>query len=63
MTKYVASNTFDTATWANSTVLDGDLIGRVTKLKQDPGRDILMHGYCPVAKALMRHDLLNELFL
>jgi len=63
MPKYVASNTLDTAAWANSTVLRGDLIEAVTKLKQDPGRDILMHGYGPVAKTLMRHDLLDELFL
>ena len=63
MTKYVASNTLKTAAWANSTVLDGDLIEAVTKLKQDPGQDILMHGYGPVAKTLVRHGLLDELFL
>ena len=63
MTKYVVSNTLKTAAWANSTVLDGDLIEAVTKLKQDPGQDILMHGYGPVAKTLVRHSLLDELFL
>lgn len=63
MTKYVASTTLQTADWANTTILDGDLIEAVTKLKEDPGQDILMHGYGPVAKALVRHGLLDELVL
>jgi dihydrofolate reductase len=63
MTKYVVSNTLKTADWANTTVLEGDLIEAVTKLKQDPDLDILMHGYGPVAKTLMRHGLLDQLFL
>ena len=63
MTKYVASATLQSADWANTTILDGDLIEAVTKLKEDPGQDILMHGYGPVAKALVRHGLLDELVL
>jgi dihydrofolate reductase len=61
MTKYVASTTLESADWANTTVLDGDLVEAVTKLKQD--QDILMHGYGPVAKALVHHGLLDELVL
>lgn len=63
MTKYVASTTLQSADWDNTTILDGDLIDAVTKLKEDPGRDILMHGYGPVAQALVRHGLLDELVL
>jgi dihydrofolate reductase len=63
MTKYVASTTLKTADWANTTVLDGDLVETVTKLKQTPGEDILMHGYGPVAKTLVGHGLLDELYL
>lgn len=63
MPKYVASNTLKTATWTNTKVLEGDLIEAVTKLKQDTGQNILMHGYGPVAKTLVRHSLLDELFL
>ncbi|HMG43061.1 MAG TPA: dihydrofolate reductase family protein [Acidimicrobiales bacterium] len=63
MTKYVASTTLQSADWDNTTILDGDLIAAVTKLKEDPGQDILMHGYGPVAKALVRHGLLDELVL
>lgn len=62
ITKYVASTTLDKADWANTTVLNGDLVDTVSKLKENPG-DILMHGYGPVAKTLLRHGLLDELHL
>jgi dihydrofolate reductase len=61
--KYVASTTLETAAWENTTVLDGDLISAVAKLKEEQDQDILMHGYGPVAKELMRNGLLDELFL
>jgi len=61
--KYVASTTLQSPEWANTTVLGGDLAEAVAKLKQDTDRDILMHGYGPVAKTLVRHGLLDELFL
>jgi dihydrofolate reductase len=63
MEKYVASTTLQSPEWANTTVLAGDLVEAVTDLKRDPDRDILMHGYGPVAKTLLRHGLLDELFL
>jgi dihydrofolate reductase len=63
MPKYVVSNTLKTAGWANTTVLDGDWIEAVARLKQDPDLNILMHGYGPVAKTLVRHGLLDQLFL
>lgn len=61
--KYVASTTMDEAEWNNTTVIKDDLAGTVAKLKQEPGKDILMHGYGPVAETLLRHDLLDELHL
>lgn len=63
MTKLVASTTLQAPEWANTTVLDGALVEAVTKLRQDHDLDILMHGYGPVAKTLMRHGLLDELYL
>jgi dihydrofolate reductase len=63
MPKYVASTTLQSPQWANTTVLDGDLAEAVAKLKQDIQQNILMHGYGPVAKTLVRHGLLDELFL
>jgi dihydrofolate reductase len=63
MTKYVASSTLRTADWGNSSILDGDLVETVTRLKQTQDRNILMHGYGPVAKTLLGHGLLDELHL
>ena len=63
MPKYVVSNTLKTTSWANTTVLEGDWIEAVSRLKQNPDMNILMHGYGPVAKTLMRHGLLDQLFL
>jgi len=63
MPKYVASATLQAPGWANTTVLHGDLAEAVTKLKQATERTILMHGYGPVAKTLVRRGLLDELVL
>jgi dihydrofolate reductase len=63
ITKYVASTTLQAPEWANSVVLQGDLCAAVAALKQEPGDDILMHGYGSVAKSLLRDGLLDELCL
>lgn len=61
--KYVVSSTMQEADWANTTVLTGELAETVPELKQAHDRDILMHGYGPVAKTLVREGLLDELCL
>ena len=63
MKKYVASTTLEKADWTNSTVIDGDLVEEVTKIKELPGRDILMFGFGPVARTLLQHGLLDEIRL
>ena len=60
MPKYVASTTLTAPAWANTTVLGGDLVKEVAKLND---HNVLMHGYGPVAKTLVRHGLLDELYL
>lgn len=60
--KYVASTTLDKADWNNTTVIKGDLVAEVAKLKAQPG-DILMHGFGPVAQALVAAGLLDVLHL
>jgi dihydrofolate reductase len=62
MPKYVASTTLDTADWNNTTVIKGDLVAEVAKLKQQGG-DILMHGFGPVANTLITNGLLDVLHL
>jgi dihydrofolate reductase len=63
MKKYVASTTMHTAEWANTTIIRDDLLETVTALKNADGKNILMNGYGPVAKTLMRNGLLDELCL
>jgi dihydrofolate reductase len=60
--KYVASTTLDKADWNNTTVIKGDLVTEVAKLKQQDG-DILMHGFGPVAHTLITNGLLDVLHL
>jgi dihydrofolate reductase len=62
MPKYVASTTLDRADWNNTTVIKGDLVNEVARLKQQDG-DILMHGFGPVANTLITNGLLDVLHL
>ena len=59
--KYVASTTLTAPQWQNTTVLEGDLIANVGRLKSNGSGSILMHGFGPVAKALLAAGLLDEL--
>jgi dihydrofolate reductase len=60
--KHVASTTLKAPEWANTTVIAGDVVDEVATLKAGAG-DLLMHGYGPLAKALVRHGLLDEIHL
>jgi dihydrofolate reductase len=42
--KYVVSTTLDKAEWNNSTLIKDDVVEEITKLKQQDGRDITVHG-------------------
>ena len=61
MKKYVASTTLDKADWNNSTLIRGNLVEEVAKIKQQPGQDILMYGFGPVAQTLLQHGLFDDL--
>jgi dihydrofolate reductase len=63
MPKYVVSSTLETAEWNNSTVLTGDVVEEVSKLKQEQDGDIVVHGSARLAQALIEHDLVDELRL
>ena len=58
--KYLASTTTQTADWTNTTIIRDDLVGAVTRLKNEDGKNILMNGYGPIAKTLMRNGLLDD---
>jgi dihydrofolate reductase len=63
MSKYVVSSTLSEPTWNNTTVLDGDLVEQVTKLKDSLDGEIVVHGSAQLAQALIEHDLVDELRL
>src|SRR5947209_12471681 len=63
MPKYVVSSTLDEAEWNNSTVLKGDVVDAVSKLKQDVDGEIVVHGSVQLVQTLLEHDLVDELRL
>ncbi|MHB8235783.1 MAG: dihydrofolate reductase family protein, partial [Solirubrobacteraceae bacterium] len=63
MPKYVVSSTLRDPSWNNSTVLSGDVVAEVAKLKEDVEGDLVVHGSAQLAQALLEHDLVDELRL
>jgi dihydrofolate reductase len=63
MPKYVVSSTLKDPEWANSTVLEGDIVAEVSKLREGPDGDIVVHGSVQLAQTLVEHDLVDELRL
>jgi dihydrofolate reductase len=58
--KYVASATLTDAGWGDTTVLKGDVISQVTKLKNTGGGELQVHGSAGLAQALHAAGLLDE---
>jgi dihydrofolate reductase len=63
MPKYVVSSSLGDPEWSNSTVLDGDAVEAVSKLKQEIDGEILVPASIQLVRALMEHDLVDELRL
>src|SRR5919109_4644956 len=53
MPKYVVGKTADPARWTNSTVLEGDPVEAVRRLREEHGGDIVVHGSAQLAQALL----------
>lgn len=63
MPKYVVSSTLEEPTWSNATVLKGDVVDEVSKLKQELDGEILVYASYQLVRALMEYDLVDELRL
>jgi dihydrofolate reductase len=61
--KYVVSSTLEHPAWNNSTVLNGDVVTEVSKLKQELNGEIVVPGSFQLVHTLIEHDLVDELRL
>jgi dihydrofolate reductase len=61
--KYVASRTLDKVNWNNSSLLKGDLVEEIAKLKTRQGGEIQVHGSGNLLQTLFKHDLVDTLRL
>jgi class 3 adenylate cyclase/dihydrofolate reductase len=60
MPKYVISRKLKTASWENTTIIDGDLADEIARLKKEPGGDIFLHGSAELFNSLVKLDLIDE---
>jgi dihydrofolate reductase len=61
--KYVVSSTLEDPDWNNSTVLKGEAVSEVSKLKQELDGNIVVLASFQIVHTLMEHDLVDELRL
>jgi dihydrofolate reductase len=63
MPKFVVSSTQKDAKWSNSTIINGDVVSEVLKLKQEIHGEILVYASYQLVHTLLEHDLVDELRL
>src|SRR6266536_4332754 len=61
--KYVVSSTLEDPEWSNSTVLKGEVVNEVSKLKRELDGEIVVYASRQLVHTLMEHDLVDELRL
>lgn len=61
--KLVVSTTLKTVEWRNSRLIKGDVVQELTRLKQQPGKNITIIGSATLVRSLLRHGLLDQLDL
>jgi dihydrofolate reductase len=62
-TKYVASNTMTSHEWKKSVFLKGNVVDEITKLKEQDGPDLQVHGSGNLIQTLLKHGLVDEFWL
>jgi dihydrofolate reductase len=63
MPKYVVSSTLVDPDWNNTTVLKGDVVEEVSKLKQELDGEIIVPASYQLGRTLIAHDLMDGLRL
>lgn len=61
--KYVVSNTMQRPEWANSTVISGDVVRQIQRLKEQDGPRLQVHGSGDLIQTLLTHDLVDVFHL
>jgi len=59
--KYVVSSALQDPDWKNTTVVNGDVIAEIKRIKALPGKNILQYGFGSVTRLLLENGLLDEL--
>jgi len=61
MAKYVVSTTLEAPLeWGPATLIKDNVVEEISKLKQQPGQDILIYGTGRLAHTLLQHGLIDE---
>src|ERR1700683_3154033 len=60
MPKFVVSSSRKEAKWSNSTIIKGDVVGGVSKLKEEIDGEILVYASYQLVHTLIEHDLVDE---
>ena len=60
MHKYVASTTLKEAPWKESTIISGNVVEEIAKLKRQPGKDIIIDGSATLVQSLQETGLIDE---
>jgi dihydrofolate reductase len=58
--KYVVSSTVDEPKWSNASVITGDVVTQISKLKQAIDGDILVYASYELVRTLIEHGLVDE---
>ncbi|MGD9803244.1 MAG: dihydrofolate reductase family protein [Hyphomicrobiaceae bacterium] len=58
--KYLFSRTVESADWNNTTLVKGDAVETVARLKEQPGKDLFVFGSADLSATLIRHGLFDE---
>jgi dihydrofolate reductase len=61
--KYVVSSTLEHPRWGNGTLVKGDVVDEVSKLKQELDGEIVVYASYQLGRTLIEHDLADELRL
>jgi dihydrofolate reductase len=61
--KYIASNTIRNGEWQPSVILNGDIVEKIVKIKQQPGPDLHIWGSGNLLQTLLAADLVDTFWL